>query len=107
MKINEETENFFGSCTDYDFAQQIRSNMFYLARAEIYYILNNHALSRKEQNKMIRAVMKHPWVVRMMDGYDATGRPISFKALYWCIHYQSVSGRRMVSVLSQLLSLGK
>lgn len=76
--------------------------MFYLARAEIYYILNNHALSRKEQNKMIRAVMKHPRVARMMDGYDATGLPISFKALYWCIRYKSVAGRRMVSVLSRL-----
>lgn len=107
LKINEETERFFGKCQDYDFTQQIKSNMFYLARAEIYYILNNHALSRKEQNKVIRAVMKHPRVVRMMDGYDATGLPMSFKALYWCIRYQSVSGRRMVSVLSQLLSLGK
>ena len=102
LKINEETERFFGKCQDYDFTQQIKSNMFYLARAEIYYILNNHALSRKEQNKMIRAVMKHPRVARMMDGYDATGLPMSFKALYWCIRYQSVSGRRMVSVLSRL-----
>ena len=102
LKINEEIEAFFGHCPDYDFTQQIKSNMFYLARAEIYYILNNHALSRKEQNKMIRAVMKHPRVARMMDGYDATGLPISFKALYWCIRYKSVAGRRMVSVLSRL-----
>ena len=102
LKINEETENFFGNCPDYDFSQQIKSNMFYLARAEIYYILNNHALRRKEQNKMIRAVMNHPRVVRMMDGYDATGLPLSFKVLYWCIRYKSVAGRRIVSILSRL-----
>ena len=102
LKINEETERFFGKCQDYDFTQQIKSNMFYLARAEIYYILNNHALSRREQNKMIRAVMNHPRVVRMMDGYDTTGLPLSFKSLYWCIRYKSVTGRRLVSVLSQL-----
>lgn len=102
LKINEETENFFGNCADYDFTQQIKSNMFYLARAEIYYILNNHTLSRKDQNKMIRAVMRHPRVVRMMKGYDTTDLPTSFKALYWCIRYQSVAGRRLVSVLSRL-----
>lgn len=102
LKINEETEHFFGNCADYDFTQQIKSNMFYLARAEIYYILNNHALSRKEQNKMIRAVMKHPRVVRMMKGYDTAGLPMSFKALYWCIRYRSVAGRRLVSIFSRL-----
>ena len=102
LKINEETERFFGKCQDYDFTQQIKSNMFYLARAEIYYILNNHALSRREQNKMIRAVMNHPRVVRMMDGYDTTGLPLSFKSLYLCIRYKSVTGRRLVSVLSLL-----
>jgi len=102
LKINEETENFFGNRPDYDFTQQIKSNMFYLARAEIYYILNNRALSHKEQNKMIRAVMDHPRVVRMMDGYDTTGLPLSFKSLYWCIRYKSVVGRRIVSTLSQL-----
>ena len=32
LKINEETENFFTKCADYDFTQQIKSNMFYLAR---------------------------------------------------------------------------
>ena len=45
LKINEETEKFFGKCQDYDFTQQIKSNMFYLARAEIYYILNDRLLS--------------------------------------------------------------
>ena len=107
LKINEETENFFGNCPDYDFTQQIKSNMFYLARAEIYYILGNHALSRIEQNKMIRAVMNHPRVVRMMKGYDTSGLPASFKALYWCIRYKSVAGRRMVSVLSRLRDLNR
>lgn len=102
LKINEETENFFGDCADYDFTQQIKSNMFYLARAEIYYILNNHALSRKDQNKMIRAVMKHPRVVRMMKGYDCSGAPFSLKMVYWSIRYQSVAWRRLVSVLSRL-----
>lgn len=102
LKINEETENFFGSCPDYDFTQQIKSNMFYLARAEIYYILNNRALSRAEQNKMIRGVMNHPRVVRMMKGYDTTGLAPSFKALYWCIRYRSVAGRRIVSAVSNL-----
>ena len=57
LKINEETENFFSKCTDYDFTQQIKSNMFYLARAEIYYIMANSKLSREEQNNKIRAVM--------------------------------------------------
>ena len=102
LKINEETESFFGNCADYDFTQQIKSNMFYLARAEIYYILAEKSLSRKEQNKKIRAVMNHPRVVRMMNGYDVTGLPLSFKALYWCIRYKSVTGRRIVSALSQL-----
>ena len=102
LKINEEIEQFFGNCLDYDFTQQIKSNMFYLARAEIYYILNNHALSRKEQNKMIREVMHHPRVMRMMKGYNTAGLPMSFKSLYWCIRCKSVVGRRMISLLSRL-----
>ena len=107
MKINEETENFFGKCTDFDFTQQIKSNMFYLARAEIYYILNNHALSRKEQNKMIREVMRHPRVVRMLKGYNIAGMPISFQVLYLSIRYKSVGLRRFISLLSKLLSTCK
>lgn len=102
LKINEETENFFGSCPDYDFTQQIKSNMFYLARAEIYYILNNQTLNRKEQDTKIRAVMNHPRVVRMMKGYDTIDLPLAFKALYWCIRYRSVAGRRIVSAVSNL-----
>lgn len=102
LKINEETENFFGTCPDYDFTQQIKSNMFYLARAEIYYILEDKSLSRKEQNAKIRAVMNHPRVVRMMAGYDTAGLPLSFKSLYWCIRHKSVAGRRIVSMVSQL-----
>lgn len=102
LKINEETENFFGTCSDYDFTQQIKSNMFYLARAEIYYILADKSLSRKEQNAKIRAVMNHPRVVRMLAGYDAAGLPLSFKSLYWCIRHKSVVGRRMVGMVSQL-----
>lgn len=107
LKINEETENFFGKCTDFDFTQQIKSNMFYLARAEIYYILNNNALSRKEQNKMIRDVMRHPRVVQMMKGYNIAGMPISFQALYLSIRYKSVGLRRFISLVSKLLSTCK
>lgn len=102
LKINEETEKFFGNCPDYDFTQQIKSNMFYLARAEIYYILADKSLSRKDQNAKIRAVMNHPRVVRMMAGYDTAGLPLSFKSLYWCIRHKSVAGRRMVGMVSQL-----
>lgn len=102
LRINEETENFFGTCPDYDFTQQIKSNMFYLARAEIYYILADNSLSRKEQNTKIRAVMNHPRVVRMLAGYDTAGLPLSFKSLYWCIRHKSVVGRRMVGMVSQL-----
>ena len=100
LKINEETENFFNRCTDYDFAQQIKSNMFYLARAEIYYILADKSLSCKEQNAKIRSVMNHPRVVRMMEGYDTTGIPLSFKADYWSIRYKSIFFRRMISLIS-------
>ena len=102
LKINEELEKFFGGRRDYDFTQQIKSNMFYLARAEIFYILNSHDLSRKEQNNMIRAVMNHPRVVRMMTGYNTAGLPLSFKSLYWCIRHKSVAGRRIVGMVSQL-----
>ena len=104
LKINEETENFFGNCPDYDFTQQIKSNMFYLARAEIYYILADTSLSRREQNKKIRDVMRHPRVMRMMKGYDTKGIPLSFKSLYWSIRYQSIAGRRLVSCLSRITS---
>lgn len=107
LRINEETENFFGSCTDYDFTQQIKSNMFYLARAEIYYILNNSALSRREQNQKIRAVMNHPRVVRMMEGYDVSELSPSFRALYESIRHRSVFGRRLVGLLSRLRSTWK
>ena len=102
MKINEETENFFGNCPDYDFTQQIKSNMFYLARAEIYYILADTSLSRREQNKKIRDVMRHPRVMRMMKGYDCMGAPFSLKMVYWSIRYQSIAWRRLVSLLSRL-----
>lgn len=102
LKINEETENFFGNCPDYDFTQQIKSNMFYLARAEIYYILNNRQLSRKEQNEKIRAVMNHPRVVRMMDGFDVRPYPLQFRMLYWSIRYQSAALRRLTGRLSTM-----
>lgn len=102
LKINEETEAFFGNCKDYDFTQQIKSNMFYLARAEIYYILADTSLSRREQNKKIREVMSHPRVVRMMKGYDCSDAPFSLKMVYWSIRYKSVAWRRLVSLLSRL-----
>lgn len=102
LKINEEVEDFFGNCTDYDFTQQIKSNMFYLARAEIYYILNNKSISRQEQNKKIREVMNHPRVIRMMKDYDITGLPLSFKSIYWSIRYKSVFERRLVGMLSDI-----
>lgn len=107
LKINEETENFFGNCPDYDFTQQIKSNMFYLARAEIYYILAEKSFSRKEQNEKVRAVMNHPRVVRMMEGYDISGIPLSFKAVYWSIRYRSVAGRRLISCFSKITSIIK
>lgn len=102
LKINEETENFFGSCPDYDFTQQIKANMFYLARAEIYYILNDPTLSRREQDQKIRAVMNHPRVVRMMKDYDTTGLPLSFRMLHLSIRRRSVLLRRFITVLSKL-----
>ena len=102
LKINEETENFFSKCEDYDFTQQIKSNMFYLARAEIYYILCNSALTRREQNRKVKAVMDHPRVVRMMEGFDVSPYPIQFKMLYWSIRYRSIGLRRLVSVLSNV-----
>lgn len=102
LKINEETEAFFGNCEDYDFTQQIKSNMFYLARAEIYYILTDASLTKSEQDKKVREVMRHPRVVRMMKGYDCSGAPFSLKMVYWSIRYQSVAWRRLVSVLSRL-----
>ena len=104
LKINEEIEKFFGNCSDYDFTQQIKSNMFYLARAEIYYILHDTSLSRKEQNAKIRTVMRHPRVVRMMQGYDITGLALSFKALYLSMRLQSAALRRLVGLASSILS---
>lgn len=105
LKINEETENFFSKCEDYDFTQQIKSNMFYLARAEIYYILCNSELTRREQNQKVKAVMNHPRVVRMMEGYDVTPYPIQFKMLYWSIRYRSIGLRRLVSLCSNVSTL--
>lgn len=105
LKINEETENFFSSCEDYDFTQQIKSNMFYLARAEIYYILKDKSISAKEQNEKIYAVMNHPRVVRMMDGFDVSAYPLSFRLVYCSIRHKSVRLRRLVSKLSDLRSV--
>lgn len=102
LKINEETEHFFSGCTDYDFTQQIKSNMFYLARAEIFYIMANSGLSRKEQNNKIRAVMNHPRVVRMMQGFDVSPYPAQFKLLYWSIRCRSVALRRIVGMMSTI-----
>ena len=100
IKINEETENFFGNCLEYDFTQQIKSNMFYLARAEIYYIMENPQLSFWEQNRKIREVMAYPRVVRMMKDFDVSTFPLSFKMVYWSIRYRSVALRRFVQLLS-------
>ena len=105
LKINEETENFFSKCTDYDFTQQIKSNMFYLARAEIYYILNDGRLSKREQNEKIKTVMNHPRVVRMMEGFDVSPYTLPFKMIYWSIRYRSVVLRRLVGMLSGLRSV--
>ena len=105
LKINEETENFFSKCEDYDFTQQIKSNMFYLARAEIYYILCNSALTRLEQNRKVKAVMNHSRVVRMMKGFDVSPYPIQFKMLYWSILYRSIGLRRLVSLCSNVTTL--
>lgn len=107
LKINEETESFFSKCEDYDFTQQIKSNMFYLTRAEIYYILCNRELSRKEQNQKIRAVMENPRVARMMKDFDVSPYPLSFRMLYWSIRYRSVALRRFVEVLSGLRNIIK
>lgn len=104
LKINEETESFFSKCEDYDFTQQIKSNMFYLARAEICYILCNRELSRKEQDKKVQTVMDHPRVVRMMKEFDVSPYPIQFKMLYWSILYRSIPLRRLVSILSGIRS---
>ena len=102
LKINEETENFFGNCPDYDFTQQIKSNMFYLARAEIYYILYNTNLSKAEQDRKIRAVMNDPRVARMMKDFDVRSFALPFKLLYWSIRYRSVALRRLLIVLSRI-----
>lgn len=102
LRINEEMENYFGNCVDYDFTQQIKSNMFYLARAEIYYIIGDSSLTRKEQNEKIRNVMNHPRVVRMMKDYDCSDAPFSLKMVYWSIKYRSVTLRRIVDFLSSI-----
>lgn len=102
LKINEETERFFTQCSDYDFTQQIKSNMFYLSRAEIYHILENQQLSKREQNEKIRSVMNHPRVVRMMKGFNIGPYRLSFKMEYWSIRYKSVALRRLVSILSKI-----
>lgn len=102
LKINEELETFFGQCKDFNFSQQIKSNMFYLSRAIIYYILSDKTLSIREQNQKVRAVMNHPRVVRMLKDFNMKGQPLSFKAVYWSIYYKSVLGRRFVSFLSFL-----
>lgn len=107
LKINEETESFFSKCEDYDFTQQIKSNMFYLARAEIYYILCNRELSRKEQNRKLKAVMENSRVARMMKDFDVSSYPLSFRMLYWSIRYQSVALRRFVEMLSGLRNIMK
>lgn len=104
LKINEEIEDFFGNCPDYDFTQQIKSNMFYLARAEIFYIIRNQDLPRQEENRKIKAVMNHPRVVRMMKDLDVSAFPMSFKMLYWSIRYRSIGLRRLVEVLSTVRS---
>lgn len=100
LKINEETEIFFSQCTDFDFTQQIKANMFYLARAEIYRILHNTMLSRREQTKKAKAVMNEPRVVRMMKGFSIRPYPLSFKLIYWSIRYRSVALNRLVETLS-------
>ena len=102
LRINEETEKFFAGRSDYDFTQQIKSNMFYLARAEIYYIMHDQTLSRQEQNRKIKDVMRHPRVARMMNGYDTKGLRLPFKLLHLAILHQSVSLRRFVEILSKI-----
>lgn len=105
LKINEETESFFSKCEDYDFTQQIKSNMFYLARAEICYILCNRKLSRKEQDKKVQTVMDHPRVVRMMKDFDVSPYPIQFKMLYMSIRYRSIFLRRIIGLCSNITAL--
>ncbi len=105
LKINEETESFFSKCEDYDFTQQIKSNMFYLARAEICYILCNRELSRKEQDKKVQTVMDHPRVVRMMKDFDVSPYPIQFKMLYMSIRYRSIFLRRIIGLCSNITAL--
>lgn len=102
LKINEETEDFFSKCPDYDFTQQIKSNMFYLSRAAIYYCLYDTTLSPAEQNATIREIMNHPRVIRMMKGFKIGNVPLSFKMVYWSIRYRSVALRRLTEVISRL-----
>lgn len=105
LKINEETEDFFSKCEDYDFTQQIKSNMFYLARAEIQHILCNTTLTRRIQNQKIKAVVNHPRVMRVMEGFDVSPYPLSFKMQYWSIRYRSIGMRRLVSFCSNVTTL--
>lgn len=100
LRINEEIESFFSNCPDYDFTQQIKSNMFYLARAAIYYYLYDKSLTRTEQNEKIRAVMNHPRVIRMMNGFEIGDVPLSFRMVYCSIRYRSVMLRRFVELIS-------
>ena len=108
LKINEETEHFFGACQEYDFSQQIKRNMFYFARAQINYIMyDSPDLSFSEKASRIRSVMNHPRVSRMMKDMDTGGFPLSLKAVYWSIRYRTVSGRYFVGFLSWLRRLIK
>lgn len=102
LRINEETENFFSKCTDYDFTQQIKSNMFYFVRVEMHYILNNDQFSRNEQNKKAKEVMNHPRVVRMMNEFDVSPYALSFKMMYLSIKFRSVCLWRMVGLMSNI-----
>ncbi len=107
LKINEETERFFGCCADYDFSQQIKANMFYLTLVEINHILNDPNLSRAQQNQKVRRAMGHPRVVRMMKGYHTRELTPPFWVLYLSIRGQSVALRRLVGMLSRVHSRWK
>ena len=102
LHANEEIEDFFLKCEDYDFTQQIKSNMFYFARAAIYHCLYDSTLSRSQQNKQIRSIMNHPRVIRMMDGFEIGDVPLSFRMVFWSIRYRSVALRRLVELISKL-----
>lgn len=44
-------------------------------------------------------------VERIVDGFDVSPYPLSFKMLYWSIQYQSVALRRLVEMLSTVRNL--